>query len=180
MSRSEGVDSGRSMPELLRQYARIAIMGVGNELNGDDAVGVLVARKLKTIQTEIQNTKGVQPDALQVLILEAGAAPESFTGPLRRFDPDLVLMIDAAHLDEPPGSTAWFDWQETDGLSASTHTLPPSVLARFLTEELNCRMVLLGIQPEHLEFDRPVSTAAIEAVEQVVHLLADLLWGDHP
>lgn len=180
MSRNKGMNSGKlSMPGSMRQYARIAIMGVGNELNGDDAVGVLAARKLKSIQTKIENTtKGVQPDALQVLILEAGAAPEAFTGPLRRFKPDLVLMIDAAHLDEPPGNTAWFDWQDTDGLSASTHTLPPSVLAKFLTQELNCRMVLLGIQPEHLEFDSPVSAAADEAVERVVNLLSDLLWGD--
>src|SRR5512139_263168 len=121
--------------------ARVAILGVGNELNGDDGAGVRVVRELAARL----------PAAPGVLLIEAGVAPENFTGPLRRFRPDLVLEIDAAHLDREPGATSWVDWREADGLSASTHTLPPSVLAAYLTSELGCEVALVGIQPGALE-----------------------------
>jgi hydrogenase 3 maturation protease len=87
---------------------------------------------------------------------------------LRRFQPHLVLLIDAAHLGEAPGSLAWVDWQDTSGLSASTHTLPPTLLAKYLIHELGCRVALIGIQPLQLEFDAPISPA----VELAVHELA--------
>src|SRR5512147_1394215 len=117
--------------------ARVAILGIGNELSGDDGAGVRVVRELAA---RLPATPGV-------LLIDGGVAPENFTGPLRRFQPDLVLEIDAALLDEPPGTTRAIDWREADGLSASTHTLPPSVLASYLVSELKCDVRLIGIQP---------------------------------
>ncbi len=144
---------------------RVAVLGIGNDLSGDDAVGVQIAR-------DLASRLGPQPDCL---ILDAGTAPENFTGPLRRFRPDLVLLVDAAHLSLDPGSVAWIDWQDTDGLSGSTHTLPPSVVAGFLVQELGCRLALLVIQPAHLDFDRPLSPAVEAAARSVVDGLAAAL-----
>ena len=147
----------------LSHYRRVAVLGIGNELNGDDAAGVLVARALKACIEQ-----GGARSAAAVLSLEAGAAPESFTGVLRRFQPDLVIFADAAHLDQAAGSVAWIAWQNTVGLSASTHTLPPSVLAEYLIHELGCDIVLIGIQPKSIEFDAPVSAEVQIAVDQIV------------
>jgi hydrogenase 3 maturation protease len=144
---------------------RVAVLGIGNELTGDDGVGVRVARDLSA---------RLGPRA-ECLVLEAGTAPENFTGVVRRFRPDLVLLVDAAHLGVEPGSVYWLDWEHTDGLSSSTHTLPPSVFGRFLVEEFACRLALLVIQPAHLEFDRPLSPPVAAAAERVVDgLLAAL------
>ncbi len=150
---------------LVPASARIAIVGVGNELNGDDAAGVLVLRRLQAA--------GVQREDL--LLVEGGPAPENFTAVLRRFHPALVLIIDAAHLDSPPGTLACIDASNTDGLEASTHTLPPSVLASFLAHEFGCRVLILGIQPEQLEFDQPVSAPVARAVEALTADLSDWL-----
>ncbi|TLN06394.1 hydrogenase maturation protease, partial [bacterium] len=106
----------------LNRDPRLALLGIGNELNGDDAAGVLVLRALRARLASRPH----------LLLLEAGLAPEAFTGPLRRFAPDCVILIDAALLDEAPGTVARVDWQQTDGLSATTHTLPPSVLVKFI------------------------------------------------
>ena len=38
------------------------------------------------------------------LCLSAGAAPENCTGLLRRFRPDLVLLVDAAEMGEAAGA----------------------------------------------------------------------------
>lgn len=137
--------------------ARVAILGVGNELNGDDAAGVCVVRELSA---RLPATPGV-------LLIDGGTAPENYTGPLRRFRPDLVLEVDAAEQNEVPGTTAWLDWRDADGLSASTHTLPPSVLAKYLVAELGCQVALLGIQPANLEMGQPLSPDVARAVTRL-------------
>ena len=146
--------------------ARVAVVGVGNTLRGDDGAGILVVRALA------ERLQGA-PD---VLLIDGSTAPENFTGPLRRFRPDLVIEIDAAHLQQPPGTVAWVDWRDADGMSASTHTLPPSVLAGFLLADIGCRVSLLGIQPATLEMGDGMSPEVASAVgrlaEQIVAWLA--------
>jgi len=147
--------------------ARIAIVGVGNELNGDDGAGPRVVRELAS---RLPATPGL-------LLLDAGVAPENFGGPLRRFGPDLVLEIDAADQGQAPGATAWIDWEEADGLSASTHTLPPSVFAKYLVAELGCRVALIGIQPGTLDLNAPLSPAVDRACTSLADLLGEWLLG---
>lgn len=162
---------GGSPLEALRGIGslRVAIVGIGNELNGDDAAGVLAARALMRAQP------GEAPLRAGVLVIDGGPAPESFTGPLRRFAPALVILIDAAEMGAAPGTARVFDWQDAAGLSASTHTMPPSMLAKFLMLELGCRVALVGIQPQRLDFDAPLSEPVREAVEQVAARLRQFL-----
>jgi hydrogenase maturation protease len=126
-------------------------------MNGDDGAGVLAVRELAAL-------KPAPPD---VLLIDAGAAPESYTGPLRRFKPDLIIEIDAAMLGDRPGATAWLDWREADGMSASTHTLPPSVLAKFIQADFGCEMTIIGIQPARVEMGTGLSPAVASAVREL-------------
>jgi hydrogenase 3 maturation protease len=143
---------------------RVALVGIGNELNGDDAAGVMVARRV------------VKPDVqMNWLVIDAGPAPESFTGPMRKFQPDLVVFIDAAEMGEPVGTTAWLAWQATDGLSASTHSLPPTVLAKYLIHELGCQIAMIGIQPQQLELGNPLSPAVQKTVTEVAGCLSEFI-----
>ena len=77
-------------------------------------------------------------------LCEAGHAPENKTGELRKFAPDLVLLIDAAEMGKEPGTVAWISEEDIDGMSASTHSLPLSMLAHYLTLELNCKVTIAG------------------------------------
>ncbi len=137
---------------------RVAVIGIGNEMNGDDAVGIHVVRRLA------RRLRGRD----DVLCIEGGTAPENFTGPLRRFQPDLVLLIDAASLDRPPGSTQAIAWTDTDGFGASTHTVPPSVFGKYLVAEFGCRLAVIGIQPAGLDFGRPLSPPVRTASDRLV------------
>ncbi len=107
--------------------------------------------------------------------MEGGTAPENTTGTLRRFRPDLIMMIDSAEMDRPAGSVMLVKMEGLDGFSASTHTLPPSVLAEFLQRELGCRVVLLGIQPLTLEFDAPLSGPVKKAISKISRTLISAL-----
>ncbi len=159
-------------------FGRVAVIGIGNELNGDDAAGVLVARTLAQKLGDREKEGSSRSPAF--LIIEGGLAPEAFTGPLRHFMPDLVILIDAAELGEPPGTVRSYDWSAAQGMSASTHTLPPTVLAEYLIGELGCQVRLVGIQPEHLVFDKAMSGTVVKAVAEVVEELGGFLTGVKP
>jgi hydrogenase 3 maturation protease len=140
---------------------RIAVIGIGNELNGDDAVGVLLARSL--------DKKWKRRD--DRLVVDAGPSPENFSGTLRSFAPRLVVLVDAADFSGKTGELRWLDWQQADGISATTHTLPLSVFADFIEKELDCQVLLLGIQVGQVGFEAPLSAEALKAVETATEIL---------
>jgi hydrogenase 3 maturation protease len=137
-------------------------MGIGQAMNGDDAAGIAVVRALLPLVA----------DRDHVLVIEAAHAPENQTGPVRRFAPDLVLLIDAAQMDAPPGTVHWLDWRETDGLSATTHTLPPYMLAKFFVADLGCDVALIGIQPAGNALHAQISAPVQAAVDDIAAELA--------
>jgi hydrogenase 3 maturation protease len=159
-------------PQSLVAASRVAVVGIGNELNGDDAAGVLAAG---AIHATLKPSASPADLDSRVLVIEAGAAPENFTGPLRRFQPDLVILIDAADFQAVPGTITWIDWQDADGLSASTHTLPPSVFSDFLVHELNCQVGLIGIQARQMEFDQPPTPEILAAVLELAREMVPIL-----
>lgn len=144
---------------------RVAVVGIGQALRGDDGVGCAVAVGL---QTRAQPSEAV-------LIVDAGAAPENVTGLLRRHHPRLVVLVDAADMQAEPGALRWLPWQDTLGMSASTHTLPPHLLARYLTSALGCEVFLLGLQPADTTLGAPLSPPASRAVETAIEGLAAAL-----
>ncbi len=144
---------------------RVAVIGMGHELNGDDAAGPIIARAL------MERAVGLD----RLLVIDAGPAPENTTGALRRFAPDLVLLVDAAQMGEPPGTARWLDWEQTTGISASTHSLPPHVLARYMVAEFGCHVALIGMQPFANQIDAPLTPGMQAVVERVIAGLADAL-----
>ncbi|MGD8857251.1 MAG: hydrogenase 3 maturation endopeptidase HyCI [Chloroflexota bacterium] len=148
---------------------RVAVMGIGHELRGDDAAGVVLARLLN------QRHGGAG-----FLAVEAGPAPENCFGPLLDYRPDLVLFVDAAQMGAEPGAIRLLDWKLVKAadevqLNASTHTLPLPTLAEFLATELGCPVWLLGIQPAQTAVSTSLSAPVCQAVEKAAALLADLL-----
>ena len=101
------------------------------------------------------------------IVIDGGLAPENFSGKLRQFGPHLVILIDAAHLDIPPGEIRWLEWEQAGGLSASTHTLPLSMFSSFIASELSCQVALLGIQVLKTESGQPVSLPVRNAVRRL-------------
>ena len=144
---------------------RLAVIGIGSELNGDDAAGVQVVRSLRRLL----------PSDLGIMLVEAGPAPENFTGPIRRFQPDMALLVDAVDAGESAGKIVWLEWQHIAGVSALTHGLPPTVFSKFLFQEMQPAVALLGIQAGSVEFDTPPSPAVKKAVRQLSSGLAEIL-----
>ena len=148
---------------------RVAIVGIGNNLRNDDAAGMLVARELLR--------RECAADASHLLVIQAGHAPENVTGELRSFAPDLILLIDAAEMRDVPGAICWVPIQSIEGMSASTHSLPLSMLARYLTLELNCMVALIGIQPKSNDFGETVSAEVSRAIDEIVEEICNTCFA---
>jgi hydrogenase 3 maturation protease len=140
-------------------------MGIGNEMRADDAAGMLVARRLLEYECATEKDR--------IRIVQAEHAPENATWELRGFDPQLIVLVDAADMGECPGTVRWIEMEDIEGMSASTHSLPLSMLSRYLVLEFNCPVVLLGIQPASNEMVGPVSSEVRQAVDQVVSGILD-------
>lgn len=141
---------------------RVALVGVGNELNGDDAAGNQVAARLRA-RSDLP---------AHFLAFDAGNIPENASGVLRRFQPDWVIFVDAADFGGTPGEIRWLEAEKIGGMSASSHTLPLPVLGEFLAAELGCEVSYLGIQPEQLQFEAPMSRSIEKAVKEIVTALS--------
>lgn len=159
-----------SLPRLFNQQRaesnttpRTAVLGVGNPFRSDDAAGVLVARGLAQ--------RACAADTDRVLIIEAGQSPENQTGEVRKFNPDLVIIVDAAEMGEAPGAIRWILEDEIDGMSASTHSMPLSILTHYLQLALDCDVWLLGIQVTSNEVGESVSSDVVQAVNEIVEEL---------
>jgi hydrogenase maturation protease len=158
---------GATSPRTSDASLRLALVGIGSVLRGDDAFGVALVKRLRPLFTGQED----------VLVLNAGSVPESASGPLRRFAPDLVILIDAARFGGQPGEISLLDWKEAEGFSASTHSLPLGMVAGFLEFELGCEVMLVGVEPEQLGFGLKLSKPVRAALEELVSGLRALAGG---
>lgn len=142
---------------------RVAILGIGQELCGDDAAGLIVVRRLQPAFAGYENR----------LLIETGPAPENFSGPVRRFKPNLVLLVDAAQMDALPGDVQVLPWQEASGFGASTHSLSLAMFAGYLEGELGCVIGLIGIQAAQNEFNTPLSFEVEDGVKRLVEAIKE-------
>jgi hydrogenase 3 maturation protease len=153
---------------------RTCLVGIGNDLRGDDSAGLEVARALLGDERCRKSS--------DLLILEGGAAPENQTGKIRAFQPELILFVDAAQMDEPPGTVRWIPLTSIDGMSASSHSLPLSMLAQYITIEFDCDVAVLGIQPDQNGIGVDLTPLVRVAVNEIVYELKKQLnsvWSSH-
>jgi hydrogenase maturation protease len=122
--------------------SKIAILGIGNELRRDDAVGLAVVDRLSSFI-----------DDPSVVLLNCQNSPENFTGYLKRVKPTCVVLIDA-HI---------FQLNDLEGSSVSTHKTSLLALGEYLQTEMNCNIFLIGIQPANCDFGDGLSPVARRA-----------------
>lgn len=132
---------------------------MGAELRGDDGVGMRIGRILD------------QPDAghPRLRVHYGSSAPENCTGPIRTQAPSHLVIIDAAHLGAEPGAISLLEREQITGVSFCTHALPLNVIVDFIAAS-NPQLkdvMLLGIQPQEMGFDEPL-TPLIESIAQMV------------
>ena len=148
----------------LKGARRVAVVGIGSDLRADDAAGVEVVRRLRRHLTS-QN----------VLLIDAGVAPENFTAEIKKFGPSHVLMIDATDLGLESGTTSIVDLSKITGPSIFSHRLPLSIFADYLRAQVKTQIILLGIQPANARMGVAMSEQVKKAVDEVSEVLLKAL-----
>jgi len=126
---------------------RLAVLGVGSELRGDDAAGVLLVRELRELVFR-------EPFRyLEFEGFEGANAPENMTGFIKSFKPTHILLVDAAEIGVSVGECREISVAEISDVLFSTHTLPMKVVTDYLEQATGAVITVLGVQPGSVDFD---------------------------
>ena len=68
---------------------KAVILGIGNTMRSDDAIGSLLAGRIK--------------DKLPFPVYDAGVSPENYLGKIVKGSPDNIIIIDAVDFGGKPG-----------------------------------------------------------------------------
>lgn len=147
----------------LQGYSKLVILGIGNPLKGDDALGLKILRRLR----------GKVPR--NVKVIEGGIAPENFIGKIRRLRPSHVLLIDAALFGGKPGETKMISIENIPSVTISTHLMPLYMVAGLIKEETDAKILLLGIQPKNLNLGEEISQEIKESIEETAEIIIEAI-----
>lgn len=149
---------------------RRVVVGVGNALRGDDAVGIAVAERLRGRVPEDVAVVECEQEPSRLLDAWGGA--------------DVALVVDACASAEPPGTVYRFDVSgeplPARVFRSSTHAFGVGdavELARAL-ERLPRRIVVYGVEGGRFEAGAGLSPEVESAVEQVADEVIRELRGD--
>ena len=153
--------------ESLNGTQKLVILGAGSCLKADDAAGVEIAERL--IKEYSENCS----DRLRVY--SGSTAPENYSGAIKSFGADHLIIIDAADFGEAPGEVSAIDPEVIAGISFSTHMLPLKIFIQYLLKETGCKVTVIGVQPQNLSLDSPMSPPVKKAVSQLLKALKESL-----
>lgn len=165
------------MKDFLKDYEKLIIMGVGNELRYDDGVGPFIISNLNKYDL---------PD--DVLLINAQTVPENFTGKLRIEKPSHIIIIDACLMGLAPGEFKIVNEDEFANIGISTHSMSLSYFIKFLN---NDNVLFIGIEPESLElidqdslgvigadlmdFNGELTENVLKSADEIIELFGEIL-----
>jgi len=160
-------DLKTTLQHKLKGATRVAILGVGSNIMGDDIAGMLVAEK---VEEGIKARNGEK-----VKIFFGGTAPENLTGDLKQFIPSHLIIIDSADFKKEPGYVGFIELDKIGGMSFCTHRLPLKIMADYLLQSLpKLTIILLCIQPKSMRFGEEVSMEVQKAIDELSNALLRL------
>jgi len=148
---------------------RVVVLGVGNPDKGDDGAGPAVAAGLLARSAGQRGAGRPKPH----LIIDGRETPESRTGEIRKFGPDLTIIVDATIGGHPAGTVFIVEKEEIADEGVSTHTISLRYLVRYLEESIGSKVLVLGIEPSSLELGSLISIEVRHAVNEIVSELFD-------
>jgi len=158
--------------------ARVAFVGMGSELRGDDAAGVVIVNRL----AEMAKSAG-EGIYSNFLFINGGSAPENVLGVVKAFQPEIIAFIDAALLGGAPGTVKVIDTskEKISGISFCTHSLPLPIIANYIRKTVPCEIFVIGIEPGDMNFrpDCALTPPVAQAADEVIKAVAAYAGLNH-
>jgi len=157
------LDLKQALKNLLKGSKKVAVLGVGSELRGDDIAGMVAAEII------------LKANHKDIAVFLGATAPENFTGEIKKFKPSHLLIIDAADTSAKPGTIDLIDPKTVGGVSFSTHMMPLKIMVDYMLRSIRCKVMIIGIQPKVLKFGSRPSKPAIDSAKEVAKTLLELI-----
>ncbi|KAA3615656.1 MAG: hydrogenase maturation protease [Calditrichaeota bacterium] len=141
----------------------LKVIGIGNALRGDDAIGPLIIEELEK-----------KPNGIPAKLIDAGA--DAFTMLEHLMDKEPLLIIDCAKMGMNPGEIRMFDVTEATIANAakivSLHGFgfgDVYKMAKGMGEVAPCK--ILGVEPKEIAFDTNLSDEVKNSIPEIVNLI---------
>jgi hydrogenase 3 maturation protease len=145
--------------EKIKKGEKGVVLGIGNRLKGDDAVGSVIVEKLKE---KIKNEK--------LLIIDAENKPENYIGIIEKFSPSFILIIDAIDFNSFVGDFKIFTVDQIKDTTISTHNFSLPFFKKLLG---NIDIYILGIQIEKIEIGEKIRQSLSETIKKIVRIFTE-------
>ena len=132
---------------------KVLFVGIGNLLRRDDGAGVFISTRIR----ESENVR----------VITAEASIENYIGKINSTEHDLLVLIDCADMNRPPGTWDLIPPEQVNDLTFNTHNISLKKLSGFFRKEV----LILAIQPESVAFGENLSYIVLEACGQIIELI---------
>lgn len=136
---------------------KVVIVGIGNTLKGDDGFGPALIEKL--------NGK------VKASLIDAGPAPENYTGKIIKEKPDTILLVDACHLELQPGKYQILKPNEILKSGFTTHDMSPTLFMDYVGSQTKANIYMLGVEPENISLGSEMS----DKIKNVLHETSEMI-----
>ncbi|MEF3281040.1 MAG: hydrogenase 3 maturation endopeptidase HyCI [Elusimicrobiota bacterium] len=141
------------------------LVGIGNDLRGDDGVGPYIANRL--ISKNNENFK----------VINAGPVIENFVEEIINFAPSKLIIIDAAFFNGKGGQAMVLEEEKlSDHNIITTHSIPLTAILKIIREDLkSVKISIIGIQPEKIDFSEELTSNVKKTADEIVNFYNDHL-----
>jgi len=151
-------DLGLSIKSMIR--GKVAVVGLGNIIRGDDGLGPKLIELLKEKRLDIP-------------LFDCGTVPENYIFPILSTSCDTVILVDAADLGIRPGGAMVFGLDEIANVSFSTHNPSPRLFTDLLkTGKENMNIFVVSVQPKSMELGQPLSEEVLKGLDVLAEAIA--------
>jgi hydrogenase 3 maturation protease len=139
---------------------RTVILGIGNPLQGDDAVGPALVDLLR--------------GRVDATLINAGEVPENYLSSIQAAQPEVVLIIVALELGAEPGCVVIMEADRLRAIENFTRNPGLAFLAVMIQDSTGAEVILLGVQPEGTAFAADLSIAVQQTISNLNEMLISL------
>lgn len=146
-----------------RLRGKVAIIGIGNIIRGDDGFGPKII-------------EGLKQKKVNASLFDCGTVPENYIFPILTTSCDTVILLDAADFKASPGAIRVFSLDEISGISFSTHNSSLRLFTDLLmTGKDNLNIFAVSIQPKTVAIGESLSEDVKAGMGALTDILAEVL-----
>ena len=139
---------------------KVVILGIGNPLKGDDAVGAELVDRIENLNN--------------LDCIKCEIHPENYTREIISKNPDTLIIVDAVNINGNPGDVVLLESEQLNDECLDAHRIPLSVLIKYLKNYIKDNIYILGIQPKIISYGSNLSKEILESIDVLEKIFLDI------